>query len=855
MIFLNKMRFPILKILFFFCCSLIAVSLSYGQTTYYVSSSGSDANDGKSTTTPWNTITKVNSVTFISGDAIYFRGGDTLLGQINVNQSGITIGAYNDGLQKPIIIGAERLTGWTVYSGSIYVTQASSLVKNLFANGVQMIIARYPNTGFLTIGTTNGSTTITATGLNQASGYWNGANVRMRTVAYAYETRTVSSYDGTTITLSSKPLYTLAVGWGFYLDNKLAALDTSGEWYCDPGTNKVYFYAPGGVNPNTLTVEGSVLDYGVESTQSNITVQGLEFMYQSQAALWFSGTTTNTRIISNNIYGAMVYGVLIDGTSTSYTIDGNTIQLINGNGLYLNNINSTTITNNTIKNIGMVAGYYLGGMDGTHGMIGINIMRGSQNVVSGNILDSIGYTGIQPQGSNHLVENNVIKNTMMKGMDGGAIYAYSQDYVTTYGGIWRNNIIDNVVGNLDGEPNNWDAARGIYLDSYCYNMRIEGNTVMHATGSGIFANFGCYNNEFRNNILYGTGGSFCLYIRQDVSTSYGGNIVKGNRIYRLVNGVTQLGVQFMANGSFQPLGILDSNYYGSRQISDKVACVYFPSGNTLYSLPDWQTFSGQDAHSKFINPPSYQRDTIFVNSTASPVTVNLPPVLYYDLDSNSVIGSFILAPYSSKILIRDTMRVLPVQLTSFSGVVKDNTVILNWKTATEVNSNTFEIERRTTTQWESIGKIPAGGISNAPREYVYVDSLKNVGKGNIFYRLKFVNNDGSCQYSGEVEVVVAIVLTATMPTIYSLEQNYPNPFNPTTIINYQLPNAGWMSLKVYDMLGREIATLVDGEKDAGYYSAPFDGSKLSSGIYFSRFIVNLQNGKQIVQVKKMSLVK
>jgi Uncharacterized protein related to plant photosystem II stability/assembly factor len=101
------------------------------------------------------------------------------------------------------------------------------------------------------------------------------------------------------------------------------------------------------------------------------------------------------------------------------------------------------------------------------------------------------------------------------------------------------------------------------------------------------------------------------------------------------------------------------------------------------------------------------------------------------------------------------------------------------------------------------------------------------------------------------------------PKNYSLAQNYPNPFNPSTVINYQLPDAGtqfFVSLKVYDILGREVVTLVNGMKEAGYYTATFDGSKFASGIYFTRFIVQPQEGKSqgdrlFVQVRKMLLMK
>ncbi len=90
----------------------------------------------------------------------------------------------------------------------------------------------------------------------------------------------------------------------------------------------------------------------------------------------------------------------------------------------------------------------------------------------------------------------------------------------------------------------------------------------------------------------------------------------------------------------------------------------------------------------------------------------------------------------------------------------------------------------------------------------------------------------------------------TTPLMYALGQNYPNPFNPTTVIRYQLPASSQVSLKVYDVLGREVASLVDAEKNAGIHSVTFDGSNLSSGVYFYR----LQAGN-FSAMKKLMLVK
>ena len=89
-----------------------------------------------------------------------------------------------------------------------------------------------------------------------------------------------------------------------------------------------------------------------------------------------------------------------------------------------------------------------------------------------------------------------------------------------------------------------------------------------------------------------------------------------------------------------------------------------------------------------------------------------------------------------------------------------------------------------------------------------------------------------------------------MPTEFALQQNYPNPFNPTTVISYQLPVASYVTLKVYDMLGREVATLMNGAQDAGYKSVEFSAANLPSGIYTYKLTAGT-----FVEVKKMLMIK
>jgi len=191
---------------------------------------------------------------------------------------------------------------------------------------------------------------------------------------------------------------------------------------------------------------------------------------------------------------------------------------------------------------------------------------------------------------------------------------------------------------------------------------------------------------------------------------------------------------------------------------------------------------------------------------------------------------------------------LPVQLLAFNGIAKGRKIELNWKTATEVNSSTFEIERRMGSAWDKIGETKAAGVSNKPQEYTYEDDLTNVGKGNILYRLKTVDHNGSYTYSAEIAI-------AAIPTVYALEHNYPNPFNPQTKIQYSLPEDAKVRLVVYDILGRQVAELVNEEQSAGYYEKTFTGLNLSSGIYFYRIVAQAQDKHTFTQVKKMLLLK
>jgi hypothetical protein len=187
---------------------------------------------------------------------------------------------------------------------------------------------------------------------------------------------------------------------------------------------------------------------------------------------------------------------------------------------------------------------------------------------------------------------------------------------------------------------------------------------------------------------------------------------------------------------------------------------------------------------------------------------------------------------------------VPVELTSFT--VNVNTlgdVVLNWSTATELNNQMFEIERRNNEgQYSTIGYVDGFGTTTEPQEYSYIDNT--VGTGTYIYRLKQVDFSGQYEYSEEIKVEVIGPLT------FALEQNYPNPFNPSTNIKYSVPENGFVKLSVYNLVGEEVSVLVYETVNAGFYEVAFKAANLPSGTYFYR----LQTGNSL-QTKKMILLK
>ena len=202
-----------------------------------------------------------------------------------------------------------------------------------------------------------------------------------------------------------------------------------------------------------------------------------------------------------------------------------------------------------------------------------------------------------------------------------------------------------------------------------------------------------------------------------------------------------------------------------------------------------------------------------------------------------------------------------VELLSFTAKLIDNSNIkLDWSTISYSDNAGYDIERSSnangnntssssSTYWEKIGFVKSQGILNTAVNYNFIDN-KVPNSGNFLkYRLKSVNNDGSSAILSEIETAVQVPLT------FELAQNYPNPFNPSTKINYNIPPSNnnqtqKVVLKIFNILGDEITTLVDEVQEPGKHEVEFKTNNLASGVYLYRVEVGSFNA-----TKKMILLR
>jgi photosystem II stability/assembly factor-like uncharacterized protein len=346
------------------------------------------------------------------------------------------------------------------------------------------------------------------------------------------------------------------------------------------------------------------------------------------------------------------------------------------------------------------------------------------------------------------------------------------------------------------------------------------NTLASATSAKIYRTTTGINGTWLNTVVTGSGGTAGLYYQaiaftdknNGMSGSNGSNLVKTTD-----GGVTWTAVTPPAGvtsfAAINMYGLKDGSNVIRLALSDGTAYKCFKTTNlgtnwTEEVLPSQGSTNGIQ-HMQFVN------------------------------------GSLGFAGGLAGTMLKYSLPV-PVELTSFTAATSMGKVTLNWRTATELNNRGFEIQRKVDdNSWVVIAFKNGNGTTTSPNNYSYSDNISGLNANKLSYRLKQLDFNGQAQYSP------VVLVDNIVPVSYSVSQNYPNPFNPSTVIKYQLPENSFVNLKVYNSLGQEVSTLVNGMVNAGTYEVQFNASKLTSGVYY--YVIKA--GENFVQTKKMMLVK
>jgi hypothetical protein len=413
---------------------------------------------------------------------------------------------------------------------------------------------------------------------------------------------------------------------------------------------------------------------------------------------------------------------------------------------------------------------------------------------------------------NHLIKNNTRATSAMNQISIGLQGNNSP--------IIRNNIIEGGESIPTGGISLWVNGSTAFS-----NAIIEGNTIfnnsfgitLYSTSNGIInavvRNNTIYNNKINPNTQVSGSG---ININ---GSPFNQPVVKRNRIFGNWWGITIQNGTTVQAGPQPNIGNVENS-----DTTDDGQNIIF--GNI-------QGSNTYDLYNNCTNDIFAQNNDWGVYDS-----VSIEQNIFHKVD-NPQHGLIKFVPFSMQI---------PVEFVSFNHQVFENNVELKWITATEKNNRGFEVQRYSGSNWETIGFVNGNGTTTQIREYKFID--RGLSAGKYFYRLKQIDYDGKFSFSEQIEVVIDI------PSDFVLLQNYPNPFNPSTKISWKSPVGGHQTLKLYDVLGNEIATLVDEFREAGNHEITVSskqlavGNSIASGVYFYK----LQAGK-FVQTRKMILLK
>jgi parallel beta-helix repeat protein len=626
--------------------------------TYYISNSqGSDANDGKSTSTPWKTLSKVSTTTFSPGDQVLFKQGDTWRESLTISSSGtsankIIYTSYGAG-NRPVIDPSNLVSSWRLYKGNIYVADYSSAVSEVVVDGNFLVPSHYPNTGWLSATETSSSANyLRDTNSQLSASQAIGSIIHWRPEAWDVYQTAVTTFSNGRFTLNSYDaspydFYWPHQNWGYYLTNMLWMLDNAPGWYYDSNAGKLYVRLSTGDNPSSHLVEVPIASGKAitANSKNNFVIQNLDIRNANVNAVYFSNVNdailTNLNILNTGDTG--IYAVSSDRNEISYSAVNNNIFM----GIFLDDgSDNNNVKNNILTNTGNL-------LLPVRGPAAIKTERvTSGNVIQDNIVSNTGYSGIMFMGKNNVIRHNYVENFCLVLSDCAGIYTWGKGDISGPGNVVSNNLVIHGLGNMSGSPDSESSASGIYIDDASYGADVSGNSIFDTTPFGIYIH-DAYNINIRDNLIYGVRGNALAFIRESAADQLYNDPVSNNILFSTGQGTIIL----LYSNTPTTFGPFSSNYYAYPYTSKVISPDY---GGHTYTFTEWQQTFGSSLDttakqlSNYYNVNSFKNpssdSTIFYNKERTTQTIQFTKT-YCDLYGHKVNGSITLPSFGAVILM------------------------------------------------------------------------------------------------------------------------------------------------------------------------------------------------------------
>lgn len=800
----------------------------------YVSNAGNDAQAGVSPSTAWQTVLKVNSASLTGVDTIYFRRGDTFVGGVIVSKSTLVFAAYGTGA-NPIISGFATISSWTNVGGNIWesnVVGAKSIVDIITVSGEQVAPGRYPNTGYFTY-QSSATNSYTASGLSGMPSFTGGECVA-RKERWIMDRQAITSNSGTTLNVATSVSgYNGKNGAGLFVQKHINCLDLQNEWVFTASTGKLSMYSVGTPATTKICVLDTLFDL---SGRSNITIDGIDFQGAGYAAINAEIGSGNT-IKNCNIRNAGQYGIYIYANS-NVTINNTQILDVTGLAIKVRNsgYSNTTITNNTINRSGWIAGlgWHLPTNQDVDDSYSGMVVNSNSSTIQYNIVDSIGYKGINFNGSGVLVANNFISNYCMTKDDGGGIYTWANDGNTYYTDrTVRDNIIMNSIGAATGSTSGTPESHGIYMDGAAMNVYLYKNTILNGSvgDAGLFCNntllITARLNTFYNvdiGYQFNKDPSGPNLVRQTTAVS---NIVYPNtENYQYWNGALNAATTIQQD---QRLAFtkIDSNYYRS-DVSDPFYFFYHDSispftfhGPYTYVLTNWKPYINAETVSSNVSTAA---KILPYNPTSSPTTYGFSGLSYKDVYGTIYNNSVTVPAWGSVFLIYNG-TVTNTPPTANAGI--DQSITLPTNTTTLNGSGSDADGTIVSYQWSKVSG-PAGvnfGTSNTASI-----TITNLIQGTYIFQLLVTDNGGAFA-TDQVQIIVNPAPNVPPTANAGPSQNVVLPTSSATLVGSGTDTDGTITTYAWTKDSGPACTITSPS------SATTSVTGLTAGIYVFRLTV------------------